>query len=434
MGDPLSVAGGVVGIISSGIQITQVLVDFYTAYRSQYSEVAATIRRLHGLAELLRSLQVGLQKRNFSSSEHGLLQSTEESIANCDEAIQELQRECQKFQKVRSTGTQATLKGIGHRIAYPFRTSTLQRLEEDIGEIRANLSLALEVLQQNHSLTSQETIDEIKNLLEVVKGNHNSSTVQAWFHPPDAGLDHNTACNKKHPGTGAWLTKGNDFAKWLQEPNSILWMRGFAGSGKSILCSTAIQAVFRHRENRRDVGIAFFYFTFNDDSKRDESSILRALIWQLSCQLAYFYGHEDIERLRESHGTAIPPLQALLACLQRLVQRFRRTYILLDALDECPLSGSRELVLGTLETMHSWDIPTLHILITSRDEADIRDSLEPISSYKITMRNVGIDKDIADFISGQLVENRRLQKLSRFRDLIQNALIMGAKGMSVILL
>ena len=34
-------------------------------------------------------------------------------------------------------------------MAYPFRRSTLQKLDEDIGEIRYNLSLALDVLQLN---------------------------------------------------------------------------------------------------------------------------------------------------------------------------------------------------------------------------------------------------------------------------------------------
>ena len=36
---------------------------------------------------------------------------------------------------------------------------------------------------------------------------------------------------------------------------------------------------------RSTVGITFFYFTFNDESKQEVSGILRALLLQLSSQL-----------------------------------------------------------------------------------------------------------------------------------------------------
>jgi ankyrin repeat domain-containing protein 50 len=53
--------------------------------------------------------------------------------------------------------------------AYPFRQSTLQKLDEDISEIRDNLSLALEVLQLRDHKNTQDDITELKSLVEVVK-------------------------------------------------------------------------------------------------------------------------------------------------------------------------------------------------------------------------------------------------------------------------
>jgi len=44
--DPLSVAASAAGIISLGIQVTQSLVDFFSAYKSQKSDIAHTIGRL----------------------------------------------------------------------------------------------------------------------------------------------------------------------------------------------------------------------------------------------------------------------------------------------------------------------------------------------------------------------------------------------------
>lgn len=38
---------------------------------------------------------------------------------------------------------------------------------------------------------------------------------------------------------------------------------GFTGTDKSVLCSTVIEFMLRHREGNRNVGIAFFYFAFD---------------------------------------------------------------------------------------------------------------------------------------------------------------------------
>lgn len=53
MGDPLSVAGSVVGLISLGIQVSQSLISFYTAYKDQNSDISKTIRRLENLQDTL---------------------------------------------------------------------------------------------------------------------------------------------------------------------------------------------------------------------------------------------------------------------------------------------------------------------------------------------------------------------------------------------
>lgn len=423
--DPLSISGSVAGATSLGIQVTQSLVDFYKSYKSRDSELTGITERLESLVETFRHLEKALSGRIFQADERSLVKNIETSITNCDELIQELQNECQKFSKT-STGMKAAVKVAGCRATYPFRQSTLQKLDEDIGEIRANLSFALDVLQLNDTQRFQNDVTEMKNLLELVKINQISSNIRDWLNAPDATVDHNAACAKKHPGTGMWLVKSPQFLKWLKQENSILWLNGFAGSGKSILCSTAIQFVLRHGRSDPNVGIAFFYFTFNDGSKQDESSMIRALLLQLSCQLQD--GHVDLTRLYELHKAGMPPSPVLLERLRHLIQRFRHVYIFLDALDESPQTGPREYVLVALETMQKWGVQYLHLFVTSRDEPDIRESLDFLATQKVIMQNAGIDRDIVNFISSRLNEDRRLRKLLPYRENIQEKLAKGARG------
>lgn len=426
MTDPLSIAGSVAGLTTLGVQVTQSLIDFYKTYRSQESELAGITSRLESLVETFQSLEKALSGRIFQADERSLVKSIETSIIGCDESIQELQEECMKFNKTSSTGTIAALKVVGRRLTYPFRQSTLQKLDKDIGEIRANLSTALDVLHLNHSQSFQDDVAEIRALLELVRTNQISSHLLNWLSAPDATVDHNTACAKKHPGTGKWLIKSSKFSQWLTEENSIIWLSGFAGTGKSILCSTAIQCVLRHRGSDRSIDIAFFYFAFNDDLKQDVSSMIRALLLQLSSQLPD--DHADLKRLYESYKTGIPSSPVLLAYLQRLIQRFHHVYILLDALDESPRTGLREHVLKALGTIREWGLQHVHLFVTSRDESDIRDSLSLPTTQEVIMQNPGIDQDITDFVSRQFVGDGRLRKLSSYHNKIQVTLTNGAKG------
>lgn len=418
MTEPLSVAGSVAGLISLGIQVTQSLVNFYNAYKNRDSDLVHMIERLDSLLDIFQCLKKTLSDRHFQVDERSLIESIETSIKSCEEWIQELQDECQKFTKT-SQGVKAAVRVAGRRVTYPFRQSTLQKLDEDIGEIRANLSSALNVLQLKDTQRIQDDVTQMKVLLI-------SSDLRDWLKAPDATIDHNAACAKKHPGTGTWLVKSPQFSRWLTEENSIMWLNGFAGSGKSVLCSTAIQFALRHRRSDPKVGIAFFYFTFNDESKQDVSAMLRALLLQLSSQLRD--GHADLTRLHESYKAGTPSLPVLIEHLQRLIQRFHQVYIMLDALDESPRNGSRVYVLDALETMRDWGVQGLHLFVTSRDEPDIRDSLDISVTQQVTMQNAGIDKDIADFISGRFDADRRLRKLLPYRDRIQETLAKRAKG------
>jgi hypothetical protein len=426
MADPLSIVGGVVGVASLGIQVTQSLIDFYNTYRHQKSDLANTMRNLEDLTDTFRHLEKIWTGRMLTEHDQCLVERIQKSITNCTNTIDELNEICQKFTRTVQSGLKESFKNVKNQAAYPFKKSTLQKLNIDIAEIRDNLAFLLEIVQLKATERSQDDLDDLKALLESVNGKQISSTLRGWLNAPDATVDHNPTCSKKHPGSGTWLFKHPQFSSWLVQESSLLWLKGFAGSGKSVLCSTAIQWAFRYRQGDRNIGIAFFYFTFNDKSKQDESSMLRALLWQLSGQVS---DHAtDLSQLHEAYKAGTPPNAVLLAYLRRLIGRFHRTYIFLDALDECPRTEGREGVLESLEEMRKWDVPNIHLLITSRDESDIRQSLDDLAHHQIEMRNTGIDSDIANFVSRRLNEDPKLLKLSKYHDQIQTVLTQGAKG------
>ncbi|KAJ5605614.1 hypothetical protein N7510_008395 [Penicillium lagena] len=429
MSDPLSIAAGIAGFLSLGIQVTQTLVDFYSVYKSQDKDIAKIAQNIENLQSAFRSLGIAIQQRQSQPNAEGLLQEVRKATNRCHEIIEELQAECQKFSADATiTGLKGRFQVAGRRAAYPFRKSTIQKIEEDIGEIRENLSFALNVLQfKNHNRIEDE-ISTVRSLLERTKSSQISITIRSWLQAPDPSVNHNAISKKHHPDTGLWFINSYQFANWLQERSSFLWLNGFAGCGKSVLCSVAIQTTFRETKHRNKVGIAFFYFSFTDDSKQDEQGMLRALLLQLSVQLQD--GEKELEQLRLLSKSSTPSVEALLQTLRKFLERFQDSYILLDALDECPQDNGREGVLRAIEAIRDWSIPTTHLLVTSREQSDIRRSLNPSSNHDISMKNSGIDRDIAGFVSYQLENDPKLQRWKVRYSEIQTKLTQGAQGLN----
>ncbi|CCF44198.1 vegetative incompatibility protein HET-E-1, partial [Colletotrichum higginsianum] len=247
--------------------------------------------------------------------------------------------------------------------------------------------------------------------------------IRDWLKAPDATVNFNDACTKKHPGTGLWFVKSGVFDTWIKERQSFLWLKGFAGCGKTVLSSTAIQYARRHRRSDPHIGLCFFYFTFNDEMKQDESAMLRALILQLSNQLKYT--PRSLEDLHENHKNSTPPATDLLECLRQIVGMFGDVHIILDALDESPDPKFRRSMLGTLRRMRAW--PGLHLLVTSRDLPDISESLKATQEQTIAMME-NVDEDIAAFVTERLRDDEELQKLKKYHTRIEQVLTEKAQG------
>ena len=162
--------------------------------------------------------------------------------------------------------------------------------------------------------------------------------------------------------------------------------------------------------------------------------MLRALVLQLSSQLNDNYAL--LSRLHDRFRNATPPDPALQDCIHQLVWAFEHVYLILDALDESLRNKHRRGVLEALTIIREWSEPGLHLLVTSRDETDIRDTLreELYASPDeiVSMKNDSVDCDIASFVSSYLKDSRRLRKWEKYHDQIEKMLTKRAHGVYVL--
>ena len=236
----------------------------------------------------------------------------------------------------------------------------------------------------------------------------------------------------RQPGTGAWLSDHGTFDSWKKHHNSFLWLYGIPGCGKTVLCSTAIENVLKERDvaKKNEIGVGYFYFDFNNHDQQDCDLMLRSLISQLSLQSREDTNTLDALYLACGSGASQPSSTMLKNALKELVQNFMDTFIILDALDECK---ERKKLMRCIEEMAVWQNAGQHMLVTSRIESDIEESLSKITynKYQICLQSAQVGDDIRLYVQSRIQTDDQLRKWqeSGMQTEIETNLMEKADGM-----
>ena len=162
--------------------------------------------------------------------------------------------------------------------------------------------------------------------------------------------------------------------------------------------------------------MAYFYFDFRDVDKQSLHNLLPSLLCQLSAQsdsscdtLSRLYSAND-------HGAQKPSDRAMVECLGEMFtfKAQQPTYIILDALDECPITSSvpspREKLLEFVVGLVNLNLPNLRICVTSRLEHDIYSALEHLTPPVTLHDESGQQQDISNYVNSFVHSNKRMRR------------------------
>ncbi|KAH9037373.1 hypothetical protein EDB83DRAFT_2228604 [Lactarius deliciosus] len=269
-------------------------------------------------------------------------------------------------------------------------------MANNVDEVKCSSSLSLAVSRS--SRLNQLTGNQLKQLL------------RAWLSPADPSTNHNIARKAQHEGTAVWFFQGSIFIEW--KSTGGLWEKRYLvccslhASGRTLFFvkSSVIQDVMALCDAGSAI-MAFFYFDFKDLSKQTCHDLLLSLISQLSTR--YSPCCDILHHVYKVHenGTRQPSDSALKECLKEMLRLLGQgpTFIVLDALDECPdspgIPSPRYEVLQLVKELVDLHLQGLHICATSRPEVDIRAVLEPLAFRSVSLHEEsGQIADIADYI------------------------------------
>ena len=183
--------------------------------------------------------------------------------------------------------------------------------------------------------------------------------------------------------------------------------------------------------------LAFYYFDFREDHKKDLRGLLSSLLVQLChqsdsyCGILFDFYSEHIK------GNRRPSDDALMGCLKDLLNfpGLAPVYLIVDALDECPNTSAiptpRDEVLNLLEDLINSRFPNLRICVTSRPEADIKDVLDPLIPICVSLHDQsGQKRDIEEYIKSVIKTHQKSRRWkTEQKQLVMDVLRLNADGM-----
>jgi Cdc6-like AAA superfamily ATPase len=273
------------------------------------------------------------------------------------------------------------------------------------------------------------TTNELHEDLHALQIQDKTKRILKWLSAPDPSTNYNKAFEQRHEGTGLWFIHGDKFKTWTEQSNSVLWLYGIPGCGKTVLASLVIH----HLEQDSPPGsvLLYFFFDFDDLKKQDINNMIRSMICQLYQQEKCARQDLDDMFLTCQSGSQQPTLDSLKKVLNSMLGRTQNVIIVVDALDE---SCTKSNLLAWIRSILTVKPTTIRLVITSRREQDIESTLETLmdSDSMVNLQNDLVDGDIRSYVRAYV---QRSDGFARWQDdqsilgMIETTLSQKAHGM-----
>jgi hypothetical protein len=192
-----------------------------------------------------------------------------------------------------------------------------------------------------------------------------------------------------------------------------------------LLSSSIINKILELQRENASVHYAYLFFDGRDsqDDLQLHDKLIRSLVWQLALQCdgipaalveLYGCGHQQ------------PSTSSLEDALHRIIDGLHSTYIVIDSLDECS-RPEREKTLRWIEHITSLSIGDMHMVVASRPERDIKDTLQLLDPRCVDLVNEAANNDITTYLKQELSLFEKWDEETR--TIVQSTLTEGAQGM-----
>ncbi len=281
------------------------------------------------------------------------------------------------------------------------------------------------------SMTSQTmienlaTMDERMASLQLMNDQHQRLALLEWITSLNFPAQQSAIFSRRQEGTGRWLFDSPEFTTWMNKPKETLLCRGIPGAGKTMLASITIdylERTFRHK----NIPVTYIYCDYRRQQEQTPENLLASILKQLLQHRVLV--PEIVMKSYDHHvnsGTR-PSLEEIGDMLKDLITSdFRQTYVVVDALDELPVSHQgRQILLANLRSLQK--IQNVNFMMTSRFVPQIDHELQDSLFLEIRASN----EDIKKYVYGHICDlTTSAQNNSTLQDDIANSIVDVVDGM-----
>ncbi|KDN64500.1 hypothetical protein CSUB01_00457 [Colletotrichum sublineola] len=225
-----------------------------------------------------------------------------------------------------------------------------------------------------------------------------------------------------------WILDHNDFRRWRDDEQSrLLWIKGDPGKGKTMLLCGIVDELGKLPART----LSCFFCQADDPHLNNAMSVIRGLIYQILDQHPFLIG-----RVREKYDHAGKSLfedanswDALSKMLFSILEEpsLQKTYLVIDALDECERNLNQLLHLIVKASSSS----RAKLIVSSRNWPDIEDALADATQkirLCLELNTQSISAAVDKYIQHKVDQLMRSKKYDyETRDAVQQHLTSNAK-------
>ncbi|KAM5361879.1 hypothetical protein ACJZ2D_012824 [Fusarium nematophilum] len=362
---------------------------------SQYNDI---FNNLRDFSNVVQDIDVHLSGCEPGPEQRAKLRAKLQSITdNSTSLLNDLFERLDKDREIgaRSTSTAQSVKKAWKKFNWD---------PNEVQDFRSRISFNLTLLNTVQGQLSSQRISRIQQDVHHLTERSNQQErheIFKWIGTVDHGADQSKIFDEREEGTGEWLLSSDEFGKWIETKEELLFCPGLPGAGKTFLASIVIDHLLERFRNESGVGIAYHYC----DYRRQDHENARVILASILKQLAQCPGSlpDALRTLYDKHKPkdTRPSFKEIASALKSVASLHSRVFIVVDGLDECTASVWRD-ILAQLRGLRG-----ANALVTSRAIPDIINRKELEGSSVLEIR--ASDTDVREYLD---------RNMSKFREFV----------------